>query len=535
MSRSLQASVWAACVAGVAAAMLQAQAPPPSRPRSIETRPLWTGAAASQVSRAASPDGRYVSLTPRGQHGAGLAVHDLRSGVVHNVIETPTGADGGEVETSSISPDNQWIAYAWNRGADGYDLRVVPLEGGSPRTVVAAVPWLAPFAWMPDGKRVLVVTSVTEGRPAERDAVEIVELATGARRLLFRFSFPYGAFPSLSPDGRLLAMQQRRGTFLTREIHIQDIESGARTVYRHGDDDREPVWLRDGTGLVFQSQAAGTSGLWWQPFTSGKAWGSARLLLEGFEGDLLNASSRDGSLPFLSNRGKSAIFVADFDAKTGQVRGRPRPLTEHVEGESLAPAWSPDGMSLALVSMRTLTGLPQRGMLVILTGAKTMVHPLDFGVARGTGPAWSADGKSLFLPGSDPGSTTENVERLYRVDAITGESAAVPIAHVVNTKLRVGRSFPVLTPDSRLAYVSRARELFRVDVATGERAAQGIVRWAEPEVLYSLALSPDGRQLAFGLPRRDSTPRLAMMPAGGGTPEILHPGPELNLRGFGGI
>src|SRR6185369_5812328 len=138
---------------------------------------------------------------------------------------------------------------------------------------------------------------------------------------------------------------------------------------------------------------------------------------------------------------------------------------------------------------------------------QTIVHNLDFGVARGTGPSWASDGKSLFLPGTDPSSSADVIEQLYRVDVITGRSSAVPILQIVNTKLRVGRSFPVLTKDNRLAYVSRGGYLFRVDVTTGEREERDIFHNTAPEILYSLTLSPDGRQLAFGLPSRGSTPR----------------------------
>ncbi|MBK5292141.1 MAG: PD40 domain-containing protein [Acidobacteriia bacterium] len=373
------------------------------------------------------------------------------------------------------------------------------------------------------------MTSDVDPLPSERDAVEIVDLASGSRRVIFRFSFPPGAFPSLSPDGRILAMQQRRSGALVHEIHLFDIKTRHRTVYRHMIDDRNPVWLRDGSGFVFLSDGPDKSGLWMQPFKTRRVSGRARLLIAGFDSEMMSTFNRDDSLYYRSNRGRSAVVLSQFDSSAGKTVGISRRLTDRIPGECLSPSWSPNGNSVAFISVQKLSGQPQAGKLVVLTGEQAVVHNLDFGVSRGTGASWSSDGRSLFMPGIDPRGSPDNVEQLYRVDVASGRSTVVPIRQMVNTKLRVGRSFPVLTKDNRQAYASRSGHLFRVNVTTGETEEKDIFQWTEPEILYSLALSPDGQTLAFGLPGKNSRPRLAVMPANGGIPNVIDPGPEVNL------
>ena len=114
-------------------------------------RPVWTDDA-SRVSGSASADGRYVSLTFWGRNGD-LAVRDMNTGVILNLTETRSEADvQASAETSCVSPDGKLVAYAWNSGGQkpdkGYDLRMIPVAGGTPRVVISGLPWLAPT---PDG------------------------------------------------------------------------------------------------------------------------------------------------------------------------------------------------------------------------------------------------------------------------------------------------------------------------------------------------------------------------------------------------
>ena len=143
--------------------------------------------------------------------------------------------------------------------------------------------------------------------------------------------------PSYAPDGRLaLAVegdvftQQRAGAPLVRTT------SGVAW-------DRDPVWTRDGTALVFASDRGGSYDLWRIAIgTDGRA-GNITRITDTPQQETAPSLAPDGSIAFLRGSGNATrVWVRD-------AAGKERRLTTREQTES-APKFSPDGTRIAFVS-----------------------------------------------------------------------------------------------------------------------------------------------------------------------------------------
>lgn len=121
-----------------------------------EPKPVWAGSGVTLLG-GPSLDGRYLSYVDPAS--GGLAVRELSGGasrVLASKPETPlmrakrTGRERVSslnenapdplrskefAYFSAIAPDSSQIAYAWFNGDRFYELRVIPFEGGEPRTL----------------------------------------------------------------------------------------------------------------------------------------------------------------------------------------------------------------------------------------------------------------------------------------------------------------------------------------------------------------------------------------------------------------
>jgi len=152
-------------------------------------------------------------------------------------------------------------------------------------------------------------------------------------------------FDPMSAAGRLVFTSDRDGN---KEVYIADtLAAVSRRVTNSGADDTHPTLRPDGSTIVFVSNRSGAPRLW--------------------------------SVP------APALDATTFDVPTALATGS---ATEIPEG---APAWSPDGSTLAFSSARS-------GTSQIFTMPATGGSPVELTTESGGAfsPAWSGDGRTIY-------------------------------------------------------------------------------------------------------------------------------------------
>ena len=201
--------------------------------------------------------------------------------------------------------------------------------------------------------------------------------------------------PAFAPDGRLVAS-------IDGDLYVQAANGGVWTRLTSGPAwDREPVWSRDGTAIVFSSDRAGGFDLWRLTVPAASASASAATsqperLTTSPEPDGEPSVSSDGRIIFVRGRGDAAhLWVRARD-------GSERRLTRAQTAER-SPAVSPDGSRLAYVAV-TETGrrLRVRALVGDSTRAADSVVVADRDAER---PTWSPSGDRLAFTtgGARPG------------------------------------------------------------------------------------------------------------------------------------
>lgn len=139
---------------------------------------------------------------------AELFVYDLESGTRQQLRH---GFEAMRVGGFLASPDERTVAFIVATNEPPNVLRLMPLAGGSPRTLVEAAPGLAlfPSAWTPDSRRIIYSRSDRSrnraGGPRQPNEPQEVSLwvVSGDGGESRRLSFPHAAHSlDIHPDGR---------------------------------------------------------------------------------------------------------------------------------------------------------------------------------------------------------------------------------------------------------------------------------------------------------------------------------------------
>ena len=449
-----------------------------------------------------SPDGRYASFTD--PETGDVAVLDIVSGLSRRVTsriqhETSTAY----AEYSAFSPNSLDIAYVWYTDSSGvgrYELRVVPVQGGRPRVIrLRDIAYLELCGWTPDGKHLLAVVHRTERSVGELALVG-VDAPTVEVLRTFDYSAAFGA--SVSPDGKWIAFAFPANNELGSNpvIHLMTVSGTSEQVLvDHPSANWGPRWTPDGRGVAFQSDRTGNESLWFQQVLTGKAVGAPVLLKSDMGGDWPLGFSRDDRLFFTSTALRD-ISVTALDSRSGDVPGSAKIMTAKFVGSNIDPDWSPDGRSLAFVSMRGPGGgmAPGTRKLVVVDLASGAQREFAPRLRVFQHPRWSRDGHSILVVGSG----ADHANGFYRMDVATGALATIMTTAAVSFRpfewSADGQSVFYPRVDSTNARTS----LWRYDLADSTHRPV-----YDPDSLIlarSIAPSPDGRWLVFSATYRNA-------------------------------
>jgi Tol biopolymer transport system component len=194
------------------------------------------------------------------------------------------------------------------------------------------------------------------------------------------------AYPRVSPgDGRWLAFESHDGKNSTIAVYHLSGASAARRL-TFGGNNRFPIWSRDGTRVVFQSDREGDAGIFWQPL-----YGGAPERLTSAEPGTTHvpeswSPTRDVLL-YSVNRGADSELWTFSPGERKATRfgdvastGFPTDAMFHPDGRWVAYQAGDPGRGEATVFVQPFPA----------TGTKYQIE-------RGGRPAWSPDGKQLFF------------------------------------------------------------------------------------------------------------------------------------------
>jgi Tol biopolymer transport system component/imidazolonepropionase-like amidohydrolase len=284
--------------------------------------------------------------------------------------------------------------------------------------------------------------------------------------------------PRFSPDGREIAFTSDRGGGNNIWRMAADGSAPAQVSKEKFRLMNNPVWTPDGQYLIARKHFTGERSL-----GAGELWMFHRSGGDGLQLTKQKNDQQDQGEPTVSADGRYVYFSEDvsrgptfqynknvhdvvyairrLDLKTGEFDN-----VVATPGGAVRPEASPDGKSLAFVKR-----VREKTVLHLLDLESGAVRPLWDGLSHDMQEAWAVFGPYAnydWLPDSS-GLVIWAQGKLWRVDASTGEPAAIPfraeVAQTVTAPLRFERK-----------------------LTTGEFA---------PKMIRDVATSPDGKTLIF--------------------------------------
>ena len=194
--------------------------------------------------------------------------------------------------------------------------------------------------WAPGGE-ILAFVSNRDGNP---EIYIMTSMGTLPTRVTTNTAEEY--LGSWSPNGEWLALY-RSGPSEERGLWLRNPD-GVNVVRLTNDNDTAPVWSPDGRSIAFVRDSGGNSDIYTVSKLKNGSWQDdteIAQLTQHADADLSPAWSPNGeTLAFVSLRNGNAEIYIMRDDGANQVR-----LTTN-DADDLDPVWSPDGQEIAFVS-----------------------------------------------------------------------------------------------------------------------------------------------------------------------------------------
>src|SRR5579872_1299370 len=307
----------------------------------------------------------------------------------------------------------------------------------------------------------------------------------------------YFSDPCPSPDGSEIAFVSGG------DIWTVPAKGGqARILVSHPATESKPMYSPDGKRLAFVSTRTGNGDIYVLTFATGEL----KRITYSDSPDLLDGWSRDGRWLYFSTNSQDIAGMSDV-LRVSADGGTPMPVAADRYASEYFAAPAPDGKTLAITARGIANGqwwrkghshLDESEIWLVheAGGAPHYERFSDGGDAKEAWPMWSRDGRSLYFM-SDRGGA-QNIW----TKPLAGKAKQV-------THFTAGRVvWPSISNDGRIIAFERDFGIWKLDTETGAASPVAIERLGAPDgpgvqhlsqtnQFQGLALSPDGRKVAF--------------------------------------
>lgn len=304
---------------------------------------------------------------------------------------------------------------------------------------------------------------------------------------------PYFYEPSISPDRKEIAFVSGG------DVWTAPAEGGeARLLVSHPATESRPLYSPDGRQLAFVSTRTGNGDIYVLDFASGEL----RRLTYDDGAEQLDAWSHDGQWVYYSSTARDVASSSDV-YRVSAAGGTAMQVSADRYANEWAAAPAPDGQGLAFVGRGYAqwwrhghTHIDESFIMLLRDSSTPKYEALTEGGAKEVWPMWGDAGRSLYFMSDRSGA--ENIWKL----TLGGRPAQL-------TKFTDGRVlWPSISYDGKTIVFERGYGIWRMDTDSGRAsevrialrgapAGPAVERVRQADQLQELALSPDGKKVAF--------------------------------------
>jgi Tol biopolymer transport system component len=326
----------------------------------------WTSAESDEYEPVWSADGKEITFVS-GAGAVGKTIESVNSiGMRHTAASI---ADDGRLEAPSWSPDGKTLAYVRLFGAGLFmntarltlkGARVSELQSQDAFPFPAS--WISPSTFIYSANGHILRVDASTGNetmiPFTAD-IQAMRPQYAHKQYDFDSAAPRAVkgilAPALSPDGKRVAF------IALNQLWIMNVDGAPRALTHDSFYKQGPAWSPDGKTLAYTNDKGGIEN----------------------------------------------IYLMDI------ATGADKPLTANSPGAQIFPAWSPDGRWIAFQDQ---TGVTLRAE--VATGKTALLAPATFFPGR---PAWSADGSTVAIATVKPYTRRfrEGTSQILTVDVAT--------------------------------------------------------------------------------------------------------------------